>query len=504
MALVEGISREVVDAIHEAVTRDPKLPSADPTVSAWQLPPHPTIAKIQSSTLPQVTDYVVIGSGITGCSVTQGILDMDRQAHVTVLEARTFVSGATGRNGGQLVSPVGRTFTEMVERHGKENAIQMTQFSLMNAQQLRELVRDADPQLKTESEMRDVRKIMAVTDRESWQKAETSLDAFCEAFPSQKTYHRVIFKKHNVKGAIGGFDHEAAALSPYRLFTGIFQRLLEAHADRLSLEANTPVIAIDHEEPAEHSSEISKAYPYIVSTPRGRIRARHVVHCTNAFAAHLLPALRGHVYPFRGTMSVQSMGARFENKGDRFSWSSIEQTSLDATSNLYRSGLMYLQQHARTGHIWVGTETANILDVLTADDSKISSDARQYLQSFLPTYFEQPAVSQPELKEIWTGIQGHTSDCLPLVGLLPECLTARKGTGEWICGAYNGYGMDKAWLSGKALVELIMGREAPTWFPRCFLINEARFLHQMNTKHILERFKQLAQNAPQTTAKASL
>ena len=187
-----GVSQEVIDAIYDAVTRDPKLPNADPTTSAWQLPPHPTISNIQSSTLPQVTDYVVIGSGITGCSVTQGILDEDPRAHVTVLEARTFVSGATGRNGGQLVSPVGRTFMEMVERFGKENALQMTQFSLMNVHQLREMVRNADPQLQAESEMRDVRKIMAVTDKKSWQQAEASLGAFCEAFPDKKEYHRVL------------------------------------------------------------------------------------------------------------------------------------------------------------------------------------------------------------------------------------------------------------------------------------------------------------------------
>ena len=54
---------------------DPGLPQLNPTVSAWQVPEHPPLATIQSSSLPGETDTIIIGSGITACSVAKTLLE---------------------------------------------------------------------------------------------------------------------------------------------------------------------------------------------------------------------------------------------------------------------------------------------------------------------------------------------------------------------------------------------------------------------------------------------
>lgn len=80
---------------------DPQVPSARPTMPTWQLPPHP-LANIQSESLAADTEFAIIGSGATGCSVAKNLLEnaLSGNSTVTVLEVRTLTSGATSRKTG--------------------------------------------------------------------------------------------------------------------------------------------------------------------------------------------------------------------------------------------------------------------------------------------------------------------------------------------------------------------------------------------------------------------
>lgn len=52
----------------------------------------------------ETTGMLIVGSGITGTSVAKHLLEGQPDARVTIVEARTLCSGATGRNGGQHVA----------------------------------------------------------------------------------------------------------------------------------------------------------------------------------------------------------------------------------------------------------------------------------------------------------------------------------------------------------------------------------------------------------------
>ncbi|KAL4735257.1 hypothetical protein BDV11DRAFT_174001 [Aspergillus similis] len=84
---------------------DPGLPQPNAPEPYWLHVKHP-LACTQSNVLPRTTDIAVIGSGITGTSVMHSLLQSptDRAQRITVLEARTLCSGATGRNGGNLLT----------------------------------------------------------------------------------------------------------------------------------------------------------------------------------------------------------------------------------------------------------------------------------------------------------------------------------------------------------------------------------------------------------------
>lgn len=82
------------------ISLDPGQPSERPTESFWQVPPHPELSTRQSFNLPEKADVIIIGSGMTAASIAHHLLSSDSRITVTILEARTLCSGATGRNGG--------------------------------------------------------------------------------------------------------------------------------------------------------------------------------------------------------------------------------------------------------------------------------------------------------------------------------------------------------------------------------------------------------------------
>jgi glycine/D-amino acid oxidase-like deaminating enzyme len=203
------------------------------------------------------------------------------------------------------------------------------------------------------------------------------------------------------------------------------------------------------------------------------------------------------IYPFRGTMSVQKPGPTLKHVGNEKSWSSLGKSHMDVRSGDFQYGLYYLQQNGVTGDIWVGNECDNIFEALQGDDSYISEQGRKALLSFLPHYFLDgwPDGSIPDLKGIWTGIQGHTADGLPVVGKLPGHLTGRDGSDdEWIAAGFNGYGMDKCWLTGEAVAQLMTGRGLPCWFPKSYLITEERIAGGLHVDRALSNWQKVAEN----------
>ena len=49
---------------------DPNLSPDNPAIPSWQELPH-SLAEVQPENLPPVTDFAIIASGITGCSVAK-------------------------------------------------------------------------------------------------------------------------------------------------------------------------------------------------------------------------------------------------------------------------------------------------------------------------------------------------------------------------------------------------------------------------------------------------
>ncbi|KPM43953.1 hypothetical protein AK830_g2609 [Neonectria ditissima] len=453
------------DEMYNQLLQDPSLPASKPTQSYWQLPPNERLFGIQSSTLPSQRDVIIIGSGITACSVSRELLNSGFSGSVSVLEAREVCSGATGRNGGRINCVAVLDFDKYTQLFGVETAKRIVRFELAHLDDVLGAAKELGPELFAKSEVRRVDTIAAVFDDEKLEQLKTMLANFEAAFPDLPGQWLVIGEevreKYGMNEAKGALIGRAGAAWPYRLITSLFERLLDQYQERFGIEANTPALSITRDQQNE--------YPYTVKTPRGNIQARHVVHCTDGHVSHLVPELRGILVPSRGQMSVQNPRKAFTSTGQQ-SWSFY-----------FKDGFDYLIQNQHTGEIFIGGgELGGIDNAL--DTNGIASDAEEYpaakahLASILPIVFGQNWGEQqpgkPLMKASWVGIMCDSLDHVPMVGMLPqEALGARpvgdvqKGA-EWVSAGYGGYGMVNAWLCGKAVAQQLAGKGVPDWLPK--------------------------------------
>lgn len=211
----------------------------------------------------------------------------------------------------------------------------------------------------------------------------------------------------------------------------------------------------------------SSTHPYSVWTPRGSISTKHVIHCTNGFAAHLLPSLRGKLWPFRGQMTVQSVPKHFPRLGGQRSWSTVWERGFDyVTQSPGPDGCLYWGG----GLLQVPDGAERELDLGCSNDGELSFECLDRLETAPARAFQ--GGEQAQIVRKWTGIMGCTGDGLPLVDRVPKVMSGREECdpeqgGEWIAAGFNGFGMVNCWLSGKGLAHLITGRaeEARPWFP---------------------------------------
>ena len=337
------------------LTVDPGLPRDNPTISYWQQPLHP-LADVASDVLPDRTDVLIIGSGITGCSVAKTILEQNDTLIVTVLEARGLASGASSRNGGHIVSPSFGDFIQLIEDFGIQGAVEIAEFTLNNVDATFDAVaRLNDSELSAASEIRRTEKVLGFGDQETLDRAKQTLALWNKHMPTSRRdpcgfiSAEEALLQYGLKNVVGASVGHGAAVWPYRLWTGMWASLRKRFPDRLHIETFTPATHVSNTEQVDSSSSDK----YLIATPRGTIRAAHVVYAANGFTSHLLPSIQDRMFPVRGTMSTQDLGPDFPKQGSSRSWSFLSTPQFDANTGTANAGLYYLTQNPSSGFMLV-------------------------------------------------------------------------------------------------------------------------------------------------------
>lgn len=190
-----------MEALYAQALADPQLPRANPTTSFWQLPPHPSMSETQSTALPATTDYAIIGSGVTGCSMAKTLLDSTSPTSpspatfsVTVLEARTLTSGATGRNGGLLTSFVPGHYKHLSDRLGHEQAVKIARFANRTLDKMHALANSSDA-LREASVVRKTQDVIAFEDEQAFQDEMASFRLYEKHVPEEAGKTQVLTRE---------------------------------------------------------------------------------------------------------------------------------------------------------------------------------------------------------------------------------------------------------------------------------------------------------------------
>ncbi|KAG1720741.1 hypothetical protein EDB19DRAFT_1775556 [Suillus lakei] len=421
LALTEFLNNlHTLQTLQARIQRSPGLPLPNPSRSFWSYPPSPIATHV--SQLPTHADFVVIGSGITGTSVVRRLLDSSRadghDVQVLMLEARDACSGATGRNGGHISPPLYHDYTSLKRDHGQPVAQKMMKLRLAHLEELRSVAEQEG--ILAESQWREVESVDVFYNSDMFEKAKTKVQTYKADLPFDAKHHEV----YEAKEAIEKYRLASDTLGCISSSAGAihpyqFILTLHQHTMHLHLTSNT-------------------LHPYYtLSTPRGIITTPHIIHATNGWASTLLEKFRGKIIPFRGNI--------YGNTDDTTYSKRIGAHCLD---NWGKEGVPLEGGEGE----WAGGRVRPDLIPWVGRLPRVASGRS-----------EPPLSSVVKSEKEGVGERVH-------VGAAP---------GEWIAAGYSGEGMVHAWLSGKALTEMMLGREVEgrlgEWFPDIMRVTEKRW-----------------------------
>jgi glycine/D-amino acid oxidase-like deaminating enzyme len=277
-----------------------------------------------------------------------------------------------------------------------------------------------------------------------------------------------------VPAAVGAFIQvNAASLWPYKLICWTLETLLKT-TTKFNLQTNTPVTSLQ---------KVETDNSWIVHTSRGMVAAKNVILTTNAYTSYLLPKMKDLIVPVQGEMSALLPPKSVQNSapGAPLTMSYVFDGH-DKEKDIYQDDYLVQRPFGEHGGgelmFGGGRQYASGSGVGIADDSYISKTAAKYLRNELNHALDiASSTSGEELKSTyeWTGIMGFSRDGRPWVGEVTEDLGIGGGKGLWICAGFTGHGMPNTTGSAKAVVDLLLGKEADKIdLPRMYRVSRER------------------------------
>ncbi|KAL7766687.1 hypothetical protein ACKLNR_004603 [Fusarium oxysporum f. sp. zingiberi] len=441
-----------LEGIYQPGVVDPGYPSPNGTTPFWHSQQHPR-ANHQSEWPSDIVDVVIIGAGLTGMGLVRTLLKKQPDIRIVLVDARSLCSGATGRNGGHCKTMTFAMWEERKHSFGIEEAVRISTFEHAHLESMANAIREDG----IDCDLVLTQGIEAYYDQKDFEKAVAGLDDMRAHAPHLAEKHTVYSDQSYLQDvlklssrAVGAIAVPAASMWPYKWITGVLGPLIDQ--DKINVQTHTPVTCI--------IDQTEDAYA-TVKTARGDIRARRVVHATNAWLGRLLPELRPFISPVRG--NVLSYAPTANGKSP---------LGLGSDYSLWlRYGVKdydYLIQR-KDGRAIVGR--ANTGRKAVGDDSETDLSPMSHLRGFAHEALATPdADAATKVSHAWAGILAFSQDGIPFAGRLPFLGRSH----QWVCGGYHATGMIKAFLTSQMVAGLILGETPDKKFPRSFFATDDR------------------------------
>lgn len=440
----------------------PSLPLPSPSLSYWQRTTRafPYLTHNLSPTInppPTTTPILIIGSGLSGCLTAYTLIHTRHlpPTSITILEAREAVSGASGRNAGHVRPDAFRGFTGYAKLHGEEQAVKILQNEKLVFERLARFVKEND----VGCDFHETTTLDVCLTEEFAKLEREGLERYREA--GGEVGHVKCWegseeaeRRTRVAGAVAAYEWPAGSIHPAKLAQWLLRRCVDAG---VGLWTYCPVIGVER--------GADEGGGWRVKTPRGDVEAEKVVHCTNAYAAALLPQLEAFVTPNRAQAHSLVPGGGFVGRGG------LEETmSLRYSLHHFYS----LVQRQGDGTFILGVSRANPelseetkKEIVSFDDGRyneeIVEDALRQFKVMFPDAHSKQQRHGEGLDHAWTGVIAMTPDSVPMVGAVPEL------PGQYICAGFNGHGMARIFTSAPGVAALMTGGSwDDTGLPECF------------------------------------
>jgi gamma-glutamylputrescine oxidase len=368
------------------------------SVGLWQTP-HPAPAV-------ELVDTVVIGAGLIGA-----YLALRLQANL-VLDARHVAGGASGRNGGLLLTGIAHSYKAACDHYGRATTRDLWSLTVRN----REAMIDWATKLGT-----PVRRcgsaIVACSPAEAAELEESAALMNADGFAAEWHANDPLGR-----GFLGGITNPAdGAIQPGLLTAALMQtsgaRLREA-CEVYGLE--------------------STADGVLVRVRGGDVLAQRVVLATNAWTPLFMPEFSDQIVPGRGQILATAPVAPFLHPAAYCDY-----------------GFVYFQQTPE-GRLVLGGYRNLAFEAERTYADQVTADIQLALETFLAQYF--PEVRNVPIERRWSGTMAFTPDGLPLVGRL------RRDERIAFAVGFNGHGLGLGIMAAEELVSALQGETTPAMF----------------------------------------
>ncbi|WP_152223286.1 FAD-binding oxidoreductase [Pseudomonas sp. SCB32] len=378
-------------------------------------------------------DVAIIGGGFVGLWTSLRLLELDPKCRIVILERDICGGGASGRNGGFVMSWWPK-ISSLVAQCGQEEALRLARASEANIAEIGKFCEEHG----IDAHFRRGGWLWTATSdaqRGAWKGVQRTCENLgarvFRSLPDNEVERRAGSRQH-LEGVI---EDSNATVQPARLARGLRRVALEKG---VRIFENTPV------------EDIQRSQPAVLRTPSGSVTARRVVLATNAWAAQI-PELSRVILPVTSTIvATNPIPKRLEQIG----WTGGESiTDSQLMVDFYRT--------TQDGRIAFGKGTGMINYASQIDESFDDNPrlAEETEQDFRRTY---PQLADEPISHTWCGPIDRTYDSMPVFGHLEGAPHIFYGIG------WSGNGVGPTRLGGRILASLVLGRN-DEW-SRCGLV----------------------------------
>lgn len=392
-----------------------------------------------ASDLPDDTDYLVVGSGLTGLMAAHRLMASGKT--VTVIDADEIAGGASSINGGMVSPDVKAGIRIVFERHGPEIGREMWASSVDSVDLVRDLAKRPGVDALTHDNGlaalgRGGRNLKSFRSIATWYRENLGADW-------------QVLEGDEVGEIVGGgyfdtalYEPEGLGVHPARLVFGLAKEV-----------ANSGAAIVDH---CEATSIEATRTGSRVKTSRGVIEAGTVILATNGYTTpRPSPHLARLIIPV-GSYIIVTEPLGPDRARRIFPGGAVAYT---------RRRLLNYMRRTHDDRILVGGRRS-LHTGLDLDES--ADDLRRDLVTYWPE-LEDVAISH-----VWGGKLGIPFDLTPHIG---------RVDGVWYAMGYAGHGVGLSCQLGHELAGMLLGEDPPSVYSR--IAHKGRFYYSGNSTWFL-------------------